>query len=122
MNNLAAIFEIPATDLTRAVGFYSAILDVSIEVMEMEDIKLGLFPYDEQSTVGVIMQGEGCVPSSSGVTLYLNAGDDLQLVLSRIEPNGGKVVLDKTPHADKSGFFALFLDSEGNRLGLHSPN
>ena len=122
MNNLAAIFEIPATDLTRAVGFYSAILDVSIEVMEMEDIKLGLFPYDEQSTVGVIMQGEGCVPSSSGVTLYLNAGDDLQLVLSRIEPNGGKVVLDKTPHADESGFFALFLDSEGNRLGLHSPN
>lgn len=122
MNNLAAIFEIPATDLTRAVGFYSAILDVSIEVMEMEDIKLGLFPYDEQSTVGVIMQGEGCVPSSSGVTLYLNAGDDLQLVLSCIEPNGGKVVLDKMPHADESGFFALFLDSEGNRLGLHSPN
>jgi predicted enzyme related to lactoylglutathione lyase len=122
MNNLAAIFEIPATDLTRAVAFYSAILDVSIEVMEMEDIKLGLFPYDEQSTVGVIMQGEGCVPSSSGVTLYLNAGDDLQQVLSRVEPNGGKIVLGKTPHADESGFFALFLDSEGNRLGLHSPN
>ncbi|GGY56832.1 glyoxalase [Bacterioplanes sanyensis] len=122
MSNLAAIFEIPATDLTRAVAFYSAILDVSIEVMEMEDIKLGLFPYDEQSTVGVIMQGEGCVPSSSGVTLYLNAGDDLQQVLSRVEPNGGKIVLSKTPHADESGFFALFLDSEGNRLGLHSPN
>ncbi len=122
MNNLAAIFEIPATDLTRAVAFYSAILDVSIEVMEMEDIKLGLFPYDEQSTVGVIMQGEGCAPSSSGVTLYLNAGDDLQRVLSRVEPNGGKIVLGKTPHADESGFFALFLDSEGNRLGLHSPN
>ncbi|ASP40215.1 glyoxalase [Bacterioplanes sanyensis] len=122
MSNLAAIFEIPATDLSRAAAFYSAILEVSIEVMEMDDIKLGLFPYDEQSTVGVIMQGEGCVPSAAGVTVYLNAGDDLQLVLSRVEPNGGKILLSKTPHADDSGFFALFLDSEGNRLGLHSPS
>lgn len=121
MSNLAAIFEIPALDLARAAAFYESVLKVKIEVMEMDDVKIGLLPYNEHATVGVIMQGAGCIPSECGVTLYLNAGEDLQDALSRVEPNGGKIMLAKTPHADDSGFFALFLDTEGNRLGLHSP-
>lgn len=62
------------------------------------------------------------MPSSSGVTLYLNAGDNLQVVLSKVEKSGGKVLVPKTPHADENDFFALFLDTEGNRLGLNLPN
>ena len=42
--------------------------------------------------------------------------------LDKVEANGGEIIVQKTPHADESGFFALFLDSEGNRIGLHSPN
>ncbi|AXR00121.1 VOC family protein [Pseudoalteromonas piscicida] len=121
MHNLASIFEIPATDLTRAVKFYSSIFTITIETMDMPEIRMGILPYERQSTVGVIVQGAGYTPSSTGVTLYLNAGENLQLVLSKVEENGGKILAPKTPHADESGFFALFLDTEGNRLGLHSP-
>ncbi|ASD69509.1 VOC family protein [Pseudoalteromonas piscicida] len=121
MHNLASIFEIPATDLTRAVKFYSSIFTITIETMDMPEIRMGILPYERQSTVGVIVQGAGYTPSSTGVTLYLNAGENLQLVLSKVEENGGKILTPKTPHADESGFFALFLDTEGNRLGLHSP-
>ena len=55
------------------------------------------------------------------VTLYLDGGEDLQLMLDKVEKNGGKVLVPKTPHADENGFFAIFLDSEGNRMGLSSP-
>ncbi|WP_434339376.1 VOC family protein [Motilimonas cestriensis] len=121
MHNIASIFEIPATDLDRAVKFYGSIFALTIETMDMPGMRMGIFPYEDQATVGVIVQGEGYLPSSSGITLYLNAGEDLQLVLSKVEANGGKILAAKTPHADESGFFALFLDTEGNRLGLHSP-
>ncbi|WP_028454910.1 VOC family protein [Chitinilyticum litopenaei] len=119
MSSIANIFEIPATNLDRAISFYSKVFEIPIEKMETPDMKMGLFPYEGQDTVGIIIQGEGYIPSSSGVTLYLNAGNDLQAALSKIEENGGSVLLAKTPHADGNGYFALFLDSEGNRLGLN---
>ncbi|WP_084545611.1 VOC family protein [Cupriavidus malaysiensis] len=121
MHGFASIFEIPATSLERAVKFYSRIFSVPIEAVDIPEVKMGLFPYEGQPTIGVIIEGDGYLPSSSGVTLYLNAGEDLQVVLSKVEENGGKILVPKTPHADESGFFALFLDTEGNRLGLHSP-
>lgn len=122
MSSYIAIFEIPATDIDRAVAFYQAVLDIEIEQMEFPGMKMGLLPVENQTHVGVIMQGEGYAPSAEGVTIYLNAGDDLQVVLDKVEPNGGQIMVPKTPHADEVGFFALFIDSEGNRLGLHSPN
>lgn len=122
MNSYVSIFEIPATDLSRAINFYQNILDIKIEKMEMPGFEMGLLPYENQTVVGVIMKGEGFQPSADGVTIYLNGGNDLQVILDKVEKNGGKVLMPKTPHADESGFFALFIDSEGNRLGLHSPH
>lgn len=122
MKSHISIFEIPATDISRAVNFYQAILGVNIEKMEMPGMEMGIFPYEEQMVTGVIMKGEGFKPSADGVTIYLNAGDNLQTILDKVEKNGGKILMPKTAHADESGFFALFLDTEGNRLGLNSPN
>lgn len=120
MSSYIAIFEIPALDVSRAVKFYSSILDIQIDKMEFPGMSMGLFPFEGQNTVGVIISGEGQAPSESGVTIYLNAGDDLQIVLNRVEDNGGEILMPKTPHADESGFFALLKDTEGNRIGLHS--
>ncbi|MEP3209730.1 MAG: VOC family protein [Maribacter sp.] len=117
-----SIFEIPATDIKRAINFYEAILDIDIEQMEMPGMEMGILPYENQQVVGVIMKGEGYEPSAKGVTIYLNGGDDLQLILGKVEQNGGSILVPKSPHADESGFFALFIDSEGNKMGLHSPN
>ena len=122
MKSFVSIFEIPATELSRAVDFYQAILDVKIEKMEMPDMQMGIFPYEGQMVTGVIIKAEGYQPSADGVTIYLNGGDNLQGILDKVEKNGGKVLVPKTLHADESGYFAIFLDSEGNKLGLHSLN
>ena len=121
MNSFVSIFEIPASDVSRAISFYQGILDVAIEELAFPGMHMGLFPTDDQMNYGVLIKGDDYVPSAQGVTIYLNAGENLQIILDRVEPNGGQILVPKTPHADESGFFALFLDSEGNRLGLHSP-
>lgn len=122
MKNYISIFEIPATDISRAINFYQAILDIKIEKMDFPGMEMGVLPYEGQAVTGVILKGEGYEPSASGVTMYLNRGDDLQTTLDNVEKNGGKIIVPKTPHADESGFFAIFIDSEGNKLGLHSVN
>ncbi len=122
MNSFISLFEIPATDISRAVNFYQAILDINIEKMEMPGMEMGIFPYEEQMVTGVIMKGDGYKPSANGPTIYLNGGDNLQTILNKVEKNGGKIIVPKTAHADENGFFALFLDTEGNKLGLNSPN
>ena len=122
MKSYVSIFEIPAMEISRAVDFYQAILEINIEKMEMPNMQMGIFPYEEQMVTGVIVQAEGYQPSADGITIYLNGGDNLQIILDRVEKNGGKIVIPKTPHADGSEFFAVFLDSEGNRIGVHSPN
>jgi uncharacterized protein len=122
MNSFISLFEIPATDISRAVNFYQAILDINIERMEMPGMEMGIFPYKEQIVTGVIMKGDDYKPSADGPTIYLNGGDNLQTMLDRVEKNGGQIIVPKTAHADESGFFALFIDTEGNKLGLNSPN
>lgn len=122
MNSFISIFEIPATDISRAIDFYKEILGVEIERFDFPGVEKGLFPYQNQMVAGVIMKGEDCEPSAKGVTIYLNGGDDLQTILDKVEGNGGKIIIPKRPHADKNGFFAIFHESEGNKMGLHSPN
>ncbi|AWW32083.1 VOC family protein [Echinicola strongylocentroti] len=122
MNSYISIFEIPATDISRAITFYKEILGVEIERLDFPEMEMGLFPYHDQMVTGVIMKGEGYEPSANGVTIYFNGGDNLQTILDKVEKNGGNIITPKTPHADESGFFAIFHDSEGNKIGLHSPN
>lgn len=122
MKSFLSIFEIPATEIARAVDFYQDILDIQIEQMEFSGMKMGLFPSEDQAIYGVIVQGEGEQPSANGVTIYLNGGDDLQVILDKVEKKNGQIIIPKSPHADESGFFAIFIDSEGNKIGLHSPN
>ncbi|WP_282180229.1 VOC family protein [Maribacter stanieri] len=122
MKSFISIFEIPATDISRAVDFYQAILDINIEKMEFPEMQMGIFPYEGQMETGVIMKAEGYKPSAEGVTIYLNGGDNLQIILDKIEDNDGKIIVPKSLHADESGYYAIFLDSEGNKIGLHSPN
>ena len=121
-NSYLASFEIPATDLERAIGFYEAVLDISIESMEIPGMRMGVLPYEGQVLTGIIIEGEGYNPSPDGVTIYFNAGDKLESMLEKVETNGGSIVVPKTAHADESGYFAMFLDSEGNRIGLNSLN
>jgi len=122
MHSFISLFEIPVTDISRAINFYQSILDINIEKMEMPGMEIGIFPYENQTVPGVLMKVKDSKPSADGVTIYLNGGDNLQTILDKVEKNGGKIITPKTAHADENGFFALFLDTEGNRLGLNTPN
>ena len=90
--------------------------------MDFPEMQMGIFPYEGQMVTGVIMKAEGYKPSADGVTIYLDGGDNLQIILDKVEQNGGEIIVPKSLHADESGYYAIFLDSEGNKIGLHSPN
>ena len=122
MKSFISIFEIPATEFSRAVGFYQSILTINIEEIDMQGTQMGLFPSDGQMVAGAIIKGEDYQPSADGVIIYLNGGDDLQNILDKVVPNGGQVVVPKTLIDEENGYFAMFLDTEGNKIGLHSPN
>ena len=122
MKSYVSIFEIPANDISRAIAFYQTILDIKIEKMDMPGMQMGILPYEGQIVTGVIIKADGYKPSADGVTIYLNGGDNLQVILDKVEKSGGKILIPKTLHADESGYFATFIDSEGNKIGLHSPN
>lgn len=122
MKPFISIFEIPATDFSRAMNFYQSILEIKIEAIDMQGTQMGIFPSEGQTVSGVLTKGEGYEPSADGVVIYLNGGNDLQYTLDKVEKNGGEIMVPKTLIDEENGYFAMFLDTEGNRIGLHSRN
>lgn len=122
MKNIVSIVEIATDDFSRAVKFYESILGITIEEIDMEGTQMGVLPSDGESVNVVLVKGNEYTPSSKGTVVYLNAGNDLQPMLDNIEKNGGQIIVSKTEISPEIGFFALFIDTEGNRIGLHSIN
>jgi predicted enzyme related to lactoylglutathione lyase len=73
-----------------------------------------------QGVGGAIVYGNGYKPSADGTVVYLNAGEDLNIILNRVVPAGGKAVTPKILITEEIGYSAFFIDTEGNRVGLHS--
>lgn len=118
-------FEIAAADFDRAVRFYESIFAFRMNPMPIANgPKMAMFPVAPGGGVGgaVCHHPEWYVPSKAGTLVYLNADPDLATVLARVEGAGGKVVVPKTQISAQHGFMAVFLDSEGNRVALHSRN
>jgi predicted enzyme related to lactoylglutathione lyase len=122
MKSLISIVEIPTVDFSRAVVFYQSILDISIEEVDMGQVQMGVFPTNGQAVNIALVKGEDYKPSDNGTLVYLNAGDNIQRLLKNVELNGGKVMVPRTEISPDMGFFALFIDTEGNKLGLHATN
>ena len=119
MKNLVAFFEIPAENFERAVKFYETVLGVQLSaVCDCETEKMAFFP--ENGLPGAVSWTKDFCPSKDGVLIHFQV-DDMENVMDTIEKNGGKIVRQKTKiEADGWGYFALFIDSEGNRVGLYS--
>jgi len=121
--NALSWFEIPVEDFERARRFYSTIFAFDMPIMPMGDATLGILPFDNAGggVGGAINKHTSAKPSPHGTLVYLNAGKDLSPVLARVAPAGGRVVMPKTMVTPEIGHIALFEDTEGNVVGLHSP-
>ena len=115
-------FELPAKDFKRATAFYATVLDAQIHIDPTPNMQYAYLPSDPQKRGfgGAIACGENFVPAMTGTTVYLDGGNDLSVPLSRVEGAGGKVILPKTAIGENRGFIALFIDTEGNKVGFHS--
>ena len=117
-------FEIPATDFDRAVTFYENVFATKLrrEVRNVgEDVFTdGVFHYEPPGPSGSICKRPKLEPGQAGTLIYLNAAPDVAPVLARVKANGGKVVLDKTLLDDDIGYIGIFIDTEGNRVGVHA--
>ncbi len=120
MEKVIVWFEIPVDDFARAKKFYSEIMKFEIKEETIGNDRMGFFPGEKGEVGGAIIKGEGFEPGGKGTVAYLNGGDDLQIILDRVEPAGGKITAPKTRIAEEHGYYAWFLDTEGNKLGILS--
>lgn len=125
MRNAITWFEIPAANFDRAVAFYSAILGTPIQRGEFGGVPHGFFSADEGGVGGAIIAaatapGSDANPGHAGPVIYLNAGDQLEAIVARVEAAGGQVLTPPTP-IPPQGALAILRDTEGNRVGLHQP-
>ena len=122
--NAISWFEIPANDLNRATKFYETIFGVTLAPLDLPNIKMRMFPLENMMTdVGgaVVDSGGFHKPSATdGPLIYLNGNPDVQVVLDKVEAAGGKIMVPKTMISPEYGSMAVIIDTEGNRIGLHS--
>jgi uncharacterized protein len=114
-------FEIPVTDLARAKRFYGSLLQTDLREETIDGTSMAILPYQQGGVGGALVAGPQFVPSTEGAVVYLNAGEDIDGALARVEAGGGKVVLGRTELPRDIGSIAHFLDTEGNRVALHAP-
>jgi hypothetical protein len=121
VNNFISWFEIPALDFQQAVNFYNHIFGITMEQSISENSAMAFFPV-KNGVGGAVIASPNSTPSTSGSLLYLNGGEDLNNVLNKVEEAGGRIIMTKTFISEDSGYFAIFIDSQGNKLALHSNN
>lgn len=111
--------DIPVVDLNRAIRFYSAVLGAPVKKQEFPERAIGVLPHEDGEVGGCLYKKEGEAPSDKGPLIYLNAQGRLDEAVAAVAANGGKVLVPK--HSiGPYGFRAIVLDSEGNRVALHS--
>jgi hypothetical protein len=121
-HNMVGWFEIPVTDMERAKAFYNTVFNVEIQVEDFGGVQMGWFPFvdGKKGASGALVQNRAYIPDDKkGVLIYFSSGD-VNDELSRIYGVGGKLIQPKTLISKDIGYMALFIDSEGNRIALHS--
>ena len=124
MKNAVSWFEIGTKDLERAKKFYEEIFNIEMTPMDFPNIKMRLFPVEDPASGigGAIVHTDGFHnPSKTdGPLVYLNANPDVQIILDRVEGAGGSILVPKTTISPEFGHIAIILDTEDNRIALHS--
>ena len=119
--NVVGWFEIPVNDMDRAKRFYETVFEIEVAIHDFGGMLMGWFPFDESKpgATGTLIKQESYIPSQEGTLVYFNSAD-VQLELDRVVSAGGKIYQPKTQISPEHGFMGAFIDSEGNRIALHS--
>lgn len=114
-------FEIPVSDIHRAKAFYEAIFDCSMQLVDIGGFDMCFFPAADMTggATGALIAHETYTPSHAGSLVYFST-DDVAIAISKVEAAGGKVMRQKTIISEEHGYMAVFEDTEGNRVALHS--
>ena len=121
-HNLVGWFEIPVADMDRAKKFYESVFEIEISVHDLDGFVMGWFPSDPKKpgATGSLVKHEMYTPSlTDGVLIYFSC-KDVNNELKRVDALGGSILKPKTEIGGGHGFMALIIDSEGNRIALHS--
>jgi predicted enzyme related to lactoylglutathione lyase len=116
--DLAVWFDIPVADLDRACAFYAAVLAIEVQTESVGGVSFCVFAHDEGNG-GCLVPAPDDAGAARGVLLYLNVDGRLRGALQQTEAYGGRVLQAAHP-IGPHGWRALVLDSEGNRIALHS--
>jgi predicted enzyme related to lactoylglutathione lyase len=114
-------FEIPVTDMDRAVRFYEVVFATKLAHQEADGYTMAFFPRADgkPGASGALAKGDVYVPSKAGAILYFDV-QAIEPVLERALAHGGKVLYPKKDIGE-AGFVAEIEDSEGNRIALSAP-
>lgn len=114
-------FEVPVSNLDRAIKFYSEVFGYrSMQKINFGGFDMSFFPVEQGDLGGALCKGVGYTPTQEGAVIYFNANPKLNIPLSKVEAAGGEVILPKMIINDEYGYMAIILDSEGNKIALHS--
>jgi predicted enzyme related to lactoylglutathione lyase len=123
-NNILGWFEIPAKDMDRAVKFYESVFDFKMHRQKMNTLDMAWFPWKEDrpgAPGSLVHNEEFYTPSDKGVLIYLTTpSGDLNEDAAKIEEAGGKIIVPRQQISEDYGYIVVFLDTEGNRVALHS--
>ena len=120
VDNIIVWADIPVTDMPRAMAFYAAVTGQRIVPMPGSDDTVALIgtPDDADGPVGSADLYLGGKPSQEGPTVYLASGGDIDGMLARVVPAGGKILQEKAYMGEMVGWIAFVEDTEGNRIGI----
>jgi uncharacterized protein len=119
MSNTVCWTDIPVTDLERATKFYSAVLGVTLKKESFSGMEIVILPHEQNNVSGSLSVMKDNRPSSTGPLVYLSVEGRLDAAIAGVKQTGGKIVVEKE-QIGPYGYRAVFLDSEGNRMALHS--
>jgi hypothetical protein len=120
MANCIAWCDIPVTNLDRAIRFYSALTGETVTKQEYPGFQIGLLPGTGSEVTGCLYIAKSDnQPSATGPLVYINCSGRLDDAVSQVESHGGKILTAKEKIGNY-GYRAVVLDSEGNRIALHS--
>ena len=120
-SNPVGWFDIHVSNLDRAKKFYETVFNITLVDLPIEWGRQSLFPFnqDHPNISGALVEKADMTSNGSNNTVVYFESEDCLVEEKKIEAAGGKIVRPKMSIGE-FGCISIFIDTEGNTVGLHS--